>query len=374
MTYYGRWTYKYEEAARQGAAAVLIIHQTKPASYGWNVVNNSFTGDKLYLQEADKHRSRCQVEGWLTEEAGNRLFQAAGLGITVDQATQNAGKRGFKAIPLGLTMSLDLDNKLVYSTSHNVIGILKAGKLPAQNIIYTAHWDHLGIGPKVNGDSIYNGAIDNASGVASVLAIAKAFTSLKVKLPRSIIFLFVTGEEQGLLGSEYYALHPLYPLNQTIADLNLDALGSYGPTKDISLVGLGQNDLEDYVKTEANRTGRYVVGDPNPGAGGYFRSDHFNFAKVGVPALDLGEGTESISKGSIWGKQMQEDYNDHHYHQPSDAYSPDLNALGMALDAKLLFRVGFNLSEVEALPVWKSGSEFKAIREKYMKKDTAQGH
>lgn len=367
MTYYGRWTYKYEEAARQGAAAVLIIHQTKPASYGWAVVNNSFTGDKLYLQEADKHRSRCKVEGWLSEDAGNHIFQAAGLGITVDQATQNASKRGFKGIPLGLTMSLDLDNKLVNSTSHNVIGVLRAGVDPAPSIIYTAHWDHLGIGPVVNGDSIYNGAVDNASGVASVLAIAKAFTSIKVKLHRNIVFLFVTGEEQGLLGSEYYSLHPIFPLDQTIADLNLDALGSYGPTKDISLVGLGQNELEDFVKTEASKEGRYVVGDPNPGAGGYFRSDHFNFAKVGVPALDLGEGTESVTKGSLWGKKMQEDYNEHHYHQPSDEYSPDLNALGMAQDARLLFKVGFNLSETESIPTWKLGSEFKAIREKAMK-------
>ena len=368
MTYYGRWTYKYEEAARQGAAAVLIIHQTKPASYAWSVVNNSFTGDKLYLQEADKHKSRCKVEGWFSEDAGNHLLAAAGLGITVDQATQNARKRGFKAIPLGLNLSLDLDNKLLYSTSHNVIGILPGDTNPAENIIYTAHWDHLGIGPKVNGDSIYNGAIDNASGVAAILAIAKAFESLKVPLHRNVLFLMVTGEEQGLLGSEYYANHPIFPLDKTVADINLDALGGYGPTKDISLVGLGQSELDDYVKKEAEKGGRYVVGDPNPGAGSYFRSDHFNFAKVGVPALDLGEGTESTSKGSEWGKKMQEDYNDHHYHQPSDEYSSSMDASGMVQNTSLLFRVGYRLSGESTIPFWKPGSEFKAIREKYMPK------
>jgi len=366
MTYYGRWTYKYEEAARQGAAGVLIVHQTKPASYGWDVVANSFTGNKLYLQDADKHHSRCKFEGWITESAANHLFVAAGLGMDVNQITEKAGKRGFKGIPLGLTVSLDLQNKMVYSNSHNVIAVLPAGTLPAGNIVYTAHWDHLGIGPVVNGDSIYNGAIDDGSGVASVLSIAKAFTSLKAKLHRSIIFLIVTGEEQGLLGSEFYALHPIFPINGTIADLNIDSY-SFGPTKDISLVGFGQNELEDFVKVEAAKVGRYVVGDANPGAGGYFRSDHFSFAKVGVPALDLGDGIESVTNGSIWGKKMLEEYNDHHYHQPSDEYSPGMNALGMAQNAQLFFRVGFNLAQSNTIPKWKSGSEFKAIREKYMK-------
>ncbi len=364
MTYYGRWTYKYEEAARQGAAGVLIIHQTKPASYGWSVVNNSFTGDKLLLQAYDKHASRCKMEGWISEEASNHLFKSSGLSINVAEATVNARKREFRAIPLGLNLTLNLHNKLKYSTSYNLIAMMKGADQKAQNIIYTAHWDHLGIGPSINGDSIYNGAIDNGSGVAALLSIGKAFQALKTKLPRSVILLFVTAEEQGLLGSEFYATHPIFPLNQTIANINLDALGMYGTTKDVSLVGLGQSELDDYVQKEAISEGRHVVGDPNPGAGSYFRSDHFNFAKVGIPALDLGEGTESIAKGAAWGKKMQEDYNDHHYHQPSDEYSPSMDASGMTQNARLFFKVGYQLSVTNMIPNWKSGSEFKEIREK----------
>ncbi len=365
MTYYGRWTYKYEEAARHGASGILIIHQTKPASYDWSVVSNSFTGDKLYLQAPDKHLSRCEVEGWISEEATNKLFKRSGLGLTVEEAKKKARTRGFKAIPLGLDLSLELKNKLVYSTSQNVIAV-KKGADSLENIVYTAHWDHLGIGSMVNGDSIYNGAIDNASGDACILSIAKAFTQIKEKLPRTLVFLFVTGEEQGLLGSEYFATHPIFPINKTVADINLDALGSYGTTKDISLVGLGQSELDDYVMKEAKKEGRYVVGDPKPGAGGYFRSDHFNFAKVGIPSLDLGEGIDGITQGKEWGKKQVEDYNDHHYHQPSDEYYPNMDASGMTQNARLFFKVGYQLSIESKMPKWKAGSEFKSIREKTM--------
>ncbi len=366
MTYYGRWTYKYEEAARQGAAGIIIVHQTEPASYPWSVVNNSFTGAKLYLQQKDKHLSRCKVEGWMTEDAANKLFSAAG--ITGD-IRAIARKKGFKAIPLNLNLTLTISNKLKYSTSHNVIAMLRGKTSPDETILYTAHWDHLGVGkPDAKGDSIYNGAVDNASGVAAVLSVAHAFTQLKDRRARSIVFLTVTAEEQGLLGSEYYATHPIYPLNKTIADLNMDALGNYGETNDFSITGKGQNDLENYVEDLAKQEGKTVTGDKNPGAGGYYRSDHFNFAKVGVPALDINNGAESTLHGEAWGKQKQKEYGDLHYHQPSDNYSDAMDADGMAEVANLLFNVGLKLSDETTFPGWKKGSEFKAVREKSMGK------
>ncbi|WP_428328537.1 M28 family metallopeptidase [Mucilaginibacter sp.] len=366
MTYYGRWTYKYEEAARQGAAGIIIVHQKEPASYGWNVITNSFTGAKLYLQQQDKHLSRCKVEGWMTEDAARKLFAAAG--ITGDFRAL-ARKRDFKAIPLNMMASLTINTKLKYSTSHNVIAMLKGSTTPGECVLYTAHWDHLGVGkPDAKGDSIYNGAVDNASGVAAVLSVAKAFSQLKDKPKRSIVFLAVTAEEQGLLGSEYYATHPIFPLNKTVADLNMDALGSYGETNDFAITGKGQNDLDDYVAEFTNADGKKIVGDKNPGAGGYYRSDHFNFAKVGVPALDINNGAESTEHGEAWGKQKQKEYNELHYHQPSDNYSADMNTAGMAQVASLLFKIGDKLANETTFPGWKPGSEFKAIREKSMQK------
>jgi len=366
MTYYGRWTYKYEEAARQGAAGIIIVHQTEPASYGWSVVANSFTGAKLYLQEKDKHMSRCKVEGWMTEDAAKKLFAAAG--ITGDFRAM-AAKKDFKAIPLNMNATLTVNTKLKYSTSHNVIGLLKGNTSPEECVLYTAHWDHLGIGkPDAKGDSIYNGAVDNASGVAAILSVAKAFTQLKEKPKRSVVFLAVTAEEQGLLGSEYYASHPIFALNKTVADLNMDALGSYGETNDFAITGKGQNDLEDYVAEFIKADGKKVVGDKNPGAGGYYRSDHFNFAKVGVPALDMNNGAESTAHGEAYGKEKQKEYGEQHYHQPSDSYSADMDASGMAQVANLLFKVGEKLANETTFPGWKNGSEFKAVREKSMGK------
>ena len=366
MTYYGRWTYKYEEAARQGAAGIIIIHQTEPASYGWSVVSNSFTGAKLYLQQKDKHLSRCKVEGWITEDAAKKILSAAGVNGDIRAIARD---KNFKAIPLNLNVTLTIHTKLKYAMSHNVIAVLKGSSTPNEYVLYTAHWDHLGVGkPDARGDSIYNGAVDNASGVAAVLSVAKAFTQLKEKPKRSIVFLAVTAEEQGLLGSEYYASHPIFPLNKTVADLNMDALGDYGLTNDFAVTGKGQNDLEDYVNDFASQQDKKVVGDKNPGAGSYYRSDHFNFAKVGVPALDINTGAESTQHGLAWGKQQQKEYNDKHYHQPSDNYSPRMNAEGMAQVASLLFNVGNKLANENTFPGWKAGSEFKAIRERSMGK------
>ncbi|WP_454803440.1 M28 family metallopeptidase [Mucilaginibacter phyllosphaerae] len=359
MSYYGRWTYKYEEAARQGAAGVLIVHQTEPASYGWQVIQNSFTGSKLYLQQADKHMNRCKVEGWISEDAAKKLLSAAG--ITGDMRAY-ARKEGFKAVALNSTASLALQNKLKYSKSHNVIATLKGTERPDETILYTAHWDHFGIGkPDAKGDSIYNGAIDNASGVAAILAVAKKFTQQKEKPKRSIVFLAVTAEEQGLLGSEYYATHPVYPLNKTVANLNIDALSDFGETSNFSITGKGQNDLDDYVIALTKPKGWDVVGDETPGSGSYYRSDHFNFAKVGVPALDLHNGSKSIQRGEEFGKEKAKEYNEQHYHQPSDEYSDAMDTKGMAQTANLMYQLGVKLSNETTFPGWKKGSEFKAM-------------
>ncbi len=366
MTYYGRWTYKYEEAARQGAAGVLIVHQTEPASYPWHVVNNSFSGAKLYLQQSDKHLSRCKVEGWISEETAKKLLSSAGINGDIRAI---ARKRDFKAVPLNLNVSLTLNNKLKYSTSHNVIALLKGAKRPDECIIYSAHWDHFGIGkPDAKGDSIYNGAVDNGTGTAALLSVAKAFAKAKGKPGRSIMFLSVTGEEQGLLGSEYYATHPIFPLNKTVANLNMDALHPFGATKDIAITGKGQNELEDYVEDIASKIGKHTVGDPKPGSGSYYRSDHFNFAKVGVPALDLNAGVESIAHGAAWGKAQAKDYNDNHYHQPSDNLSLISDYSGMVQTADILYQIGWKLSNETTFPGWKKGSEFKAIRDKSIAK------
>lgn len=365
MTYYGRWTYKFEEAARQGAAGIIIVHQTEPASYGWSVITNSNTGARLYLQAKDKHQSRCKLEGWMREAAATKLLASAG--ITGD-IREYARKKDFKAVPLNQSVTVGLSNKFKYSTSQNVIGRIKGSNRPDETIIYTAHWDHFGIGPKINGDSIYNGAVDNASGVAAMLSIAKAFKDAKEKPERSIVFLAVTGEEQGLLGSEYYALNPVYPLNKTVADLNMDALGFYGETKDISVKGKGQNEVEDYIIDEIVKHKMDVVGDTRPSAGSYYRSDHFNFAKVGVPAIDIVNGITSVKHGAEWGKQQKKDYNEKQYHQPSDSYTEALNADGIAQVANILFTVGFKLSNESTFPGWKPGSEFKAARDQSMGK------
>ncbi|WP_131536974.1 M28 family metallopeptidase [Pedobacter nototheniae] len=365
MTYYGRWTYKFEEAARQGAAGVIIVHQTDAASYGWSVITNSNTGARLYLQQKDKHASRCKLEGWMTEEAATKLLASAG--ITGD-IRDYARKKDFKAVDLNKNVTVGLKNKLKYNTSQNVIATIKGSKRPDEYIIYTAHWDHFGIGPKINGDSIYNGAVDNASGVAAMLSIAKAFQNAKEKPERSIVFLAVTGEEQGLLGSEYYASNPIYPLNKTVANLNMDALGAYGKTKDISIKGKGQNEIEDYITAEIEKDKLYAVGDQRPSAGSYYRSDHFNFAKVGIPAVDIGNGIDSYEKGKEWGAAQKKLYNDKNYHQPSDSYTDTFNADGITQIANILFNVGYKLSNETSFPAWKKGSEFKAARDKSMKK------
>ncbi|MCC6289162.1 MAG: M28 family peptidase [Chitinophagaceae bacterium] len=361
MTYYGRWTYKYEEAARQGAAGILIVHDDKPASYGWNVVRGSWSKSRLYLQAEDNNMSRAAMEGWITMPSAKKMFSLAGIPDTVMKA---AGKKNFKAVPLGLKASIVINSSFKKSTSKNVLALLPGTEQKDEYIIYTAHWDHFGKGEPVNGDSIYNGAADNASGTAALLEIAKAFTQLKEKPKRSVLFLTVTAEEQGLLGSEYYAKHPVYLPAKTVADINIDVLQPFGKMKDIVVVGKGQSELDEYIEAAAKKQGRYTRGEPDPSGGWYFRSDHFNFAKVGIPSLYVENGSVSVEHGEAWGEAEKEKYNNERYHSPADEYSKSWDLSGIIDDMRLLFDVGYKLSNEKNFPKWKTGSEFKAIREK----------
>lgn len=361
MTYYGRWTYKYEEAARQGAAGVILIHDTKPASYGWNVVRSSWSKSRLYLQAKDDNLSRAAVEGWITQESAEKLLQLAGLNKTI---FKDALKPGFRAVPLQLKASVSLNNTVKKSVSHNVAAVWPGTTRKDEYIIYSAHWDHFGKGEKIEGDSIYNGAADNASGTAALLEIAKAFTRDNKQPLRSVLFLAVTAEEQGLLGSEYYATNPLYPAEKTVADINIDVLQPFGRMKDLIVVGKGQSELDEYADAVAAKQGRTTRAEPDPSGGWYFRSDHFNFAKVGIPSLYIENGTVSVEHGEAWGKEQKKKYNDERYHSPKDEYSPDWDISGITEDIRLLFEVGYQLSNESRFPKWKNGSEFKQVREK----------
>lgn len=365
MTYYGRWTYKFEEAARQGAAGVLIIHDTGPASYGWSVVRSGWSKSKLYLQADDDNRSRAAMEGWITLESAKKLFKIAGVKPDI---MHEASKKGFKPVPLGVKTSLVIDNEFKKSTSHNVMALLPGTTRANEYVVYTAHWDHLGKGEPIKGDSIYNGAADDASGTAALMEIATAFTQLKTKPARSIVFMIVTAEEQGLLGSEYYCTHPVFPLDKTVADINMDVLQPFGRTKDVIVVGKGQSDLDDYLEAEAKKQDRFTRGEPNPSGGWYFRSDHFNFAKVGVPSLYIENGVISRQHGENWGKAQKEEFNLYRYHMPTDEYNANWDLTGIVEDMKLLYQVGLRISNESTFPGWKKGSEFKAARDKMMLK------
>lgn len=361
MTYYGRWTYKYEEATRQGAKACLIIHNTKAASYPFSVVQNSWGTSNLFLDKRGSKEPQLTMQGWVSGDAAKKLFAAAGKDSSL---LANANVRGFKAIDLGLKLSLNVQVKSVYNMSHNVIAKITGSKRPDEYIIYTAHWDHLGVGKvDAKGDSIYNGAIDNASGSAALLEIAKAFKNMKQKPERTVVFLSVTAEEQGLLGSAYYAQHPIYPLAKTVANINMDGINAFGKTKDVMIVGQGQNEVEDYVADIAKQQGRYISKEEHLEAGHYYRSDHFNFAKVGVPALDCSGGTDFIGKDKSYGEKLREDYVSNHYHKPADEFDASWTFEGGMMDIQLLFMIGKKIANETSFPKWKTGSEFKAIRE-----------
>ena len=357
MTYYGRWTYKYEEASRQGAAGAIIIHETAPASYPWSVVENSWSGEQFGFQKANKNMDRVAVEGWITVDVAKELFKKAGLNFAT--AKTNAAKGGYHVDMGDLTASVTVKSKIKTSTSYNFIATLPGSKKPDEHIIYSAHWDHLGKDPNRKGDQIYNGAHDNATGTGGMIEVAEAFAQLPTRPDRSITFLAVTAEEQGLLGSKYYAVNPVIPAKQTVANINMDSLNLLGKVKDVSVVGIGKSELDEMLATAAKAQGRVVSGDPRPAAGGYYRSDHFAFANMGVPAMYAGGGTEALDSATANYRKRMSLVLTGCYHQPCDRYRDEWDLTGAVQDLQLFYQVGYDISQQEAWPKWKATSEFQ---------------
>jgi len=368
MTYYGRWTYKYEEAARQGAAGVIIIHETEPAGYPWEVVESSWTGPQFDLVAEDNNMSRVAVEGWITHDAAHEVFEQAGMDF--DELKAQAATREFQAVPMGLRASTSLTNELTRSTSRNVLAVLRGTDRADEYIVYMAHWDHLGKNATIEGDGIYNGAFDNATGVAGLLELAQAFASLEQRPARSILFLAVTAEEKGLLGSAYYAANPVYPRNKTVAAINMDGLNTDGPMNDITVIGYGASELDDYLETAATAQGRVIRADPEPEKGFYYRSDHFSFAKQGIPALYTDAGIDHVEHGEQWTLARRDEYTAERYHKPTDEYDPEWDLSGAVNDLRILFDIGFRLSNETTFPNWRVGNEFRARREAEMARES----
>ncbi len=366
MTYYGRWTYKFEIAAEKGAAGALIVHETGPAGYPFDVLQAN-VAEQFDLVTPDKNMGRVAIEGWITLDRAKSLFAMAGQDF--DALKTRAASPQFTPVPLGVRASMTVRNKLRTIDSKNVVARLdgRDPRLKNEYVVYTAHWDHLGVGPAVNGDTIYNGAKDNASGTSALLEVARAFTRLPSPPKRSILFLAVTAEEQGLLGSRYYAVTPIYPLATTAATINMDGLNVNGRTRDMTLIGYGASDLDDYVRDAAGEQGRVIRPDPEPEKGFYYRSDHFNFAKLGVPALNPDEGIEYVGKPPEYGQKVRDEYTGRDYHQPSDVVKADWDLTGAAEDLKVLFAVGYRVAEADGFPEWKPGNEFRARREEMLK-------
>ena len=367
MTYYGRWTYKFEEAARKGAAAALIIHDTEGASYGWDVVKNSWSGPQYDLPAKDDPAPRVPAQGWITGEAASALLKSAGQDLAKLRAAAN--KRGFKPVPLDAKLSLELKSNSIEKSSRNVIGLLPGSEAPDEAIVYMGHWDHLGThadepSAQSGGDNIYNGAVDNATGIAAILELAEAFRKAKTPPKRSILFLAVTLEESGLLGSKYYVAHPVIPLDKTVAVVNLDALAPVGKARDITVVGKGSSQLEDVLMTVLDTQQRKAVGESNTAAGYYFRSDHFNFAKAGVPALYIDSGTDLLEGGQAAGDAAGEDYTKNRYHKPGDQYDAATWKLdGIVQDVETAYSVGEVLANGGQWPNWNAGNPFMAARD-----------
>ncbi len=364
MTYYGRWTYKFEEAARKGAAAALIIHDTPGASYGWDVVKNSWSGAQYDLPAKDDPEPRVPVQGWLTAEAARQLFADAGLDL--ETSYKAANRRGFKPVSLKTKLSIDLKSTITEKKSRNVVGVLPGTDRKDEAVVYMAHWDHLGKHEGEPGDNIYNGAIDNATGTAGILEIAEAFVHQNPKPQRSLVFLAVTLEESGLLGSKYYVAHPTFPLDRIAGVINIDAMSVAGKAKDITVVGYGSSELEDILKPLAQAQGRTLHGETSVQSGFYFRSDHFNFAKAGVPALYADGGEDLVEGGVDAGRKAAEDYA-RHYHGPSDQYYPETWKLdGTLQDLEVLYGVGKEIAGGDRWPNWYPGNPFKAARDRMM--------
>jgi len=364
MTYYGRWTYKFEEAQRQGAIGALIVHETAPAAYPWPVVQSSWTRPQYDMISADKGAREMAFQAWISTAAAADIFKRAGLDFAKLKAA--AQKPGFKAVPMKLKGSATLDLAVKDVTSANIVGVVKGAKHPDEVVLYTAHWDHLGRCPAVDGDDICNGAHDNASGTAALIEIARAFAA-GPKPDRTVAFVSVTAEEKGLLGSAYYAANPLYPLAKTVANINMDGMPAYGRSKDVEVIGAGKNDLEDILAKYAAAQGRVIKPEAFPERGGYFRSDQFSLAKVGVPALFAAGGLDLVNGGVERGKQLDEAYIANAYHKPKDEYSDAWDLSGAAEQSKLLFDVGADIANGAVWPAWKAGAEFKPIRDASLK-------
>ncbi|WP_395623297.1 M28 family metallopeptidase [Sphingomonas daechungensis] len=362
MTYYGRWTYKYEEGARQGALGVLVIHETAPASYGWATVKSSNTNAMFDIVRKNPRGEHPPLEGWIQRDLAAQLFTASGTSF---EAMKEAAKRkDFKPVPLKAAVDVHGSAKTEVITSHNVVGILPGAARPNETVIYTAHWDHLGIGlPDASGDRIYNGAIDNGTGLAQLIEQARAFAT-GPRPQRSVVFMAVTAEEKGLLGSEYYAANPLYPAALTAGVINTDVLGVLGPAKDFTIRGNQKFGVLDILVEEGAKRGRRYTPDPRPETGGFFRSDHFTLAKVGIPAMSFGPGQDLVNGGVARAKAWSENYTAKMYHQPADEYSPDWDFTGMAEDAELLHAVGLRLANGSDWPNWSADSEFRAARDR----------
>ena len=362
MTYYGRWTYKYEKAAELGAAGVFIVHETGPAGYDFGVVQG-FGGERFDLITPDKNMGRAAVQGWLSLDAATRLFKLAGQDYQKLKA--QARTREFEPVPFKMTASMSFKQSMRTVNSWNVIAKITGSDPALRNeyVVYTAHWDHLGKGNAVNGDDIYNGARDNASGVAMMIEFAREFKKVKPAPKRTILFLAVTAEEQGLLGSEYYAKFPLYPINKTLAALNMDEINVWGRTSDFTIIGLGASELDDYTRDAATEQGRTIKPDSEPEKGFYYRSDHFNFAKVGIPALNPDSGVEFVGQVPGYGREKRDEWTAKDYHKPSDQVKPWWDLGGAADDGKLLLTVGYRVAQAAKYPEWKPGSEFKAARD-----------
>ena len=365
MTYYGRWTYKYEMGAEKKAAAVLIVHETEPAGYPFSVVQGK-VNEQFDLLTPDKGMGRAAIEGWITLDQAKALCSLAGRDYAA--LKKQALSRDFRPVPLGVTASMTIANTIRTVNSRNVVGRIEGSdpNLKDDYVVFTAHWDHFGIGAPINGDKIYHGALDNATGVGGLIEIARAYAKLPVAPKRSLLFLSVTGEEQGLLGSDYYARNPLYPLRHTLAAINMDGLNIYGKTRDLSVVGLGNSDLDDYARDAAAEQGRHLVPDPKPENGGYFRSDHFSFAKQGVPAINAGGGEEVIGKPAGWARKAQDEFTALHYHKPSDVMRPDWDMAGAVQDLQIYYVIGYRVAQAARFPGWKPGTEFKARRDKML--------
>jgi Zn-dependent M28 family amino/carboxypeptidase len=361
MTYYGRWDYKFDEASKQGAAGAIIIHDTKPAAYGWPTVSASWTGPQFDMVRENKGADLASMEAWITKTQAIALFEKSGLNL--DEMYKKAQTPGFKAVPLSSTATVSIKAKADNVNSRNVAAIIKGTESPEDVFIYMAHWDHIGTDATADGDNIYNGALDNATGTAGLIELARAYSALEQKPKRSVMFLSVTAEEQGLLGSAYYAANPLVPLTNTIGGFNMDGLTNFGRTKDVRVIGKGMSELEPFLAKRAKEQGRYLKADPESEKGYFYRSDHFELAKMGVPMLYPNSGYAHIDKGEAFGHKKSKEYLSQHYHGPSDEYNDSWVMDGAIEDLQLYFLTGLDIVNSNEWPNWNEGTEFKAARD-----------